>query len=444
MTRGENLDSVINNQLWWNGPGWLKKDDVEWLENKLDVSPESKTEIVKNTVCNHSTIKSVSIVIDPAKYEKFLKLARITAYVLRAVRNFKKSLRSKATSQQQTESSGKELTTDEIKSAEEYWYRQVQQEEFPDDFEALKNSVQLPKSSQLNSLFPIFDHEKELIKVGGRLQFSLIPEESKHQIILPGKHMVVEKIIQSAHEREGTHAGPETTLAITRERFWIIQGRRNVTRVIHRCLKCKRQVTKQLMQKMAPLPVERNKNGVSLNDCLLPGPVLQPNLVSIIIRFRLHRVALMADIRKMFLQIKLAKQDQSVHRFMWRDFITKIEPKTYCMTRITCGDVSSPFEAIATVQHHAEVNKESFPEASETIKENMYVDDCLTGAEDDKSAFQLYEEATGMMKSGGFEVVKWASNSKDVLVRIPKDQRATKNVIEIESEGDPLKVLGIS
>eukprot|EP00112_Aurelia_sp_Birch-Aquarium-sp1_P003222 Seg1359.14 transcript_id=Seg1359.14/GoldUCD/mRNA.D3Y31 product="hypothetical protein" protein_id=Seg1359.14/GoldUCD/D3Y31 len=187
-----------------------------------------------------------------------------------------------------------------------------------------------------------------------------------------------------------------------------------------------------------------NKNGVSLNDCLLPGPVLQPNLVSIIIRFRLHRVALMADIRKMFLQIKLAKQDQNVHRFMWRDFITKIEPKTYCMTRLTCGDVSSPFEAIATVQHHAEVNKESFPEASETIKENMYVDDCLTGAEDDKSAFQLYEEATEMMKSGGFEVVKWASNSKDVLVRIPKDQRATKNVIEIESEGDPLKVLGIS
>ena len=96
----------------------------------------------------------------------------------------------------------------------------------------------------------------------------------------------------------------------------------------------------------------KNKNGVSLNDCLLPGPVLQPNLVSIIITFRLHRVALMADIRKMFLQIKLAKQDQNVHRFLWRDFNTKIEPKTYCMTRLTFGDVSSPFEAIATVQHH--------------------------------------------------------------------------------------------
>ena len=256
LTRGENLDSVIHNQLWWNGPAWLKNSEENWPENKLEVSPESETEMVKITVCNHSTTKSVSRVIDPAKYEKFLKLARVTAYVLRAVRNFKTSLRSKATSQQ-TVSQGIELTSDEIKSAEEYWYRTVQREEFAGDFEALKNDVQLPKTSKLNSLSPIFDHEKELIKVGGRLQFSLIPEESKHQIILPGKHMVVDKIIQSAHEREATHAGPETTLAITRERFWIIQGRRNVTRVIHRCLKCKRQVTKPLMQRMAPLPVER-------------------------------------------------------------------------------------------------------------------------------------------------------------------------------------------
>ena len=55
----------------------------------------------------------------------------------------------------------------------------------------------------------------------------------------------------------------------------------------------------------------KNNNGVSLNDRLLTGPMFQPNLVSIIIRFRVHHVALMADI-KMFLQRKLARQDQNV------------------------------------------------------------------------------------------------------------------------------------
>ena len=188
MTRGggENLSSVVNNQLWWNGPEWLKKNEVEWPENKFDVSPESETEMATVTVCNHSTTKSASTVIDPAKYEKSLKLARVTAYVLRALRKFKTSLRSKTTSQLK-QTFGVDLTSDEIKSAEEHWYRKVQQEEFAEDFEALKNNVQLPKTGKLNSLSPIFDHEKELIKVRGRLQFSLIHEESKHQIILPGQ-----------------------------------------------------------------------------------------------------------------------------------------------------------------------------------------------------------------------------------------------------------------
>ena len=87
--------------------------------------------MAKITVCNHSTTKSVSRVIDPGKYEKFLKLARVTAYVLRANRNFKTSLRSKATSQPM-ESFGKDLTSEEMESPEEYWYRTVQRDQTTD------------------------------------------------------------------------------------------------------------------------------------------------------------------------------------------------------------------------------------------------------------------------------------------------------------------------
>ena len=188
----------------------------------------------------------------------------------------------------------------------------------------------------------------------------------------------------------------------------------------------------------------KNSNGVSLNDCLLTGPVLQPNLVSIIIRFRFHRVALMADIKKMFLEIKLARQDQDVHRFLWRNCDKRVEPKSVLYDTSHFGAVSSPFEAIATVQYHAEINKVTFPNASEIIKDDMYVDDCLTGAKDSESAFRLYQESTDMMKAGGFELAKWSRNSRDVLLRIPKERRATKDVIEIENENDPLKALGIS
>ena len=54
----------------------------------------------------------------------------------------------------------------------------------------------------------------------------------------------------------------------------------------------------------------KSAEGVSLNDCLLPGPAFQPDLVSLLIRFRCHRIGMMADARKMFLQIKIAPDDQ--------------------------------------------------------------------------------------------------------------------------------------
>ena len=37
---------------------------------------------------------------------------------------------------------------------------------------------------------------------------------------------------------------------------------------------------------------------------------LQPNLVSVLLRFRTRKVTLMADVEKMFLQIKVDERDQ--------------------------------------------------------------------------------------------------------------------------------------
>ena len=48
-----------------------------------------------------------------------------------------------------------------------------------------------------------------------------------------------------------------------------------------------------------------NEHEVSLNNCILSGPAFQPNLVSVLLRFRARRIALMADVEKMFLQIKV-------------------------------------------------------------------------------------------------------------------------------------------
>ena len=90
-------------------------------------------------------------------------------------------------------------------------------------------------------------------------------------------------------------------------------------------------------------------NGVSLNDCLEVGPSLIPSLVDVLLRFRRWRVAVTADISKVFLQIGLREADKDVHRFLW---IHEGRKRVMRFRRVTFGVSSSPFLLNATILHH--------------------------------------------------------------------------------------------
>ena len=50
--------------------------------------------------------------------------------------------------------------------------------------------------------------------------------------------------------------------------------------------------------------------GPSLNECLNPGPKFDQNIFDILTRFRVHRVAVTADVEKAFLMISVAAKDR--------------------------------------------------------------------------------------------------------------------------------------
>ena len=81
------------------------------------------------------------------------------------------------------------------------------------------------RKSRIIKVDPHFDQTKKLLVVGGRLQFAQIPEEAKHQITIPHHGPVIEKLIMHLHVKV-CHTGPETTLAMLRQRVWPTQGRR--------------------------------------------------------------------------------------------------------------------------------------------------------------------------------------------------------------------------
>ncbi|XP_013390867.1 uncharacterized protein LOC106159196 [Lingula anatina] len=173
-------------------------------------------------------------------------------------------------------------------------------------------------------------------------------------------------------------------------------------------------------------------NGISLNDCLEAGPSLIPNLIEILIRFRRWPVAVCADIIKAFLQIQVKPEDRDVHRFLWNDMGTV---KTMRFTRVPFGNKCSPFLLNATVKHH--LSQYPTSHVVDELNQNLYVDDLISGCDDEIEACAFIREADSIMQQASMKFSKWVSNS-DTVGELLSQEFSDRSVTE-----KMLKVLGI-
>ena len=91
---------------------------------------------------------------------------------------------------------------------------------------------------------------------------------------------------------------------------------------------------------------------IPLNDTLLVGPTVHSYLVDVLLRFRLHRIALTTDISWMSCAVELIKSDRDYHQFVWRCNPNQ-HLRDYGMTRITFGVSASPFGTNMAVRQNA-------------------------------------------------------------------------------------------
>ncbi|XP_055632765.1 uncharacterized protein LOC129773202 [Toxorhynchites rutilus septentrionalis] len=160
----------------------------------------------------------------------------------------------------------------------------------------------------------------------------------------------------------------------------------------------------------------KSSNGVTLNDLLMTGPVVQDSLYNILLNFRLHTIALVGDIEKMYLQVPVTDEDSKLIRMLWQEPGSSLEEYGMCI--VTFGLSCASFLATRALKQLAEDDGELFPSATSSMND-FYVDDLLSGASSAQEAIEKRRQLKELMKRGGFTMRKWATKDPTVVADIP-------------------------
>ena len=149
---------------------------------------------------------------------------------------------------------GQNFGVEEKEATEKFLFRKAQEQHFRTEIDLLKRSENADlKNSALRDYNPAWDPNQRLLISMSRLTQSSLPLETRCPILLPKNCKVTEKFVLHLHS-VNFHAGPEHVLSLLRQRFRLLQGRRQVKGIIRKCLQKHCTKPRPLHQQMSPLP----------------------------------------------------------------------------------------------------------------------------------------------------------------------------------------------
>lgn len=184
----------------------------------------------------------------------------------------------------------------------------------------------------------------------------------------------------------------------------------------------------------------KSSSGLSLNDVMLKGFTVQPDLFDILCRFRIFKYVITADIEKMYRMIKINPSQRCFQNIIWRDS-TDQNLKCIELQTVTYGTNCAPFLATRSLVHLAREEASKFPLAAEALLNQCYVDDILAGSNSKLEAELLVDELSRLLSSGGFRLHKWCSNHSSLLETVDESQRVDS--VDISDGSHVNKVLGL-
>ncbi|XP_062528624.1 uncharacterized protein LOC119628383 isoform X1 [Bombyx mori] len=184
-------------------------------------------------------------------------------------------------------------------------------------------------------------------------------------------------------------------------------------------------------------------SGVSLNDIQMIGPVVQDDLLSILLRFRQHRYVISGDIEKMYRSIEVNPSQRSLQRIVFRDN-HNAPLKVYCLNTVTYGTASAPYLATKCLTSLA--SSAVSEDVKHAIIHDFYVDDLLSGNSTLSGTIELCKGVIDTLSSAQFHLRKFKSNDSRILSAIMSERgdASTDNMLDLNSDvNTSSKTLGL-
>ncbi|XP_077491913.1 uncharacterized protein LOC144102539 [Amblyomma americanum] len=247
LTRGVSVSRLAASDVWWTGRQWLCKPDGEWPQGLVqNAFSDAELELKQPTKALPAMSSQVQFpsLMDIQRYSSFIRLIRVTAWVLRFVSRMRR----------RNDEVGA-LTAEELDQAEIFWIRNEHREGFHRELKSVHNQQAFPVDSPLRNASLMVD-DKGILRIDGRLQRSHLDYDAKHPVVIP-KQSDLSKLLALYCHRKVLHGGIRCTLTQLRERYWVIGARQMVKRTLKECVTCQWFNAQPANQVTAPLPKDR-------------------------------------------------------------------------------------------------------------------------------------------------------------------------------------------
>lgn len=167
-----------------------------------------------------------------------------------------------------------------------------------------------------------------------------------------------------------------------------------------------------------------------LNEILAKGENKMSKINNILIRNRCRKYIWTSDISKLYNQLHLNDSALPYTLFLFSDNLnTTDQPEVYVMTRAWYGVSPTGNQSTEALTRLTSLLQEQYPLASPVVRDDLYVDDTITGSNEEPTALKQIKETLSAFSQGGFALKYVVRSGSD-----PPEEAST--------DGTSLKILG--